>query len=321
MERVHIKIDYNKVFSILPKIMDMPMTFQRNRWNAARYIDGSFSTRPDKLVCRMVNDGIQVLEQGGEAMTLFNWMIQYGGCRDRMEAKLRLVSLSSAVIEAPDFKEKQLPLRFVPKDYLERSMEGRIYNPDNFTMFLRRMFGFSDAEYVLRKYKVGRAWQRIAADSTYADVTQFWYINRKGEIYHDKKILYKEDGHRDHRYGGSRIFTKGKGYSGRCLFGEHLLSNRREGERVFVVESEKTAMLADLFFGRGIWLATGGKTYFKHNGTENDWTYIADIDAWRDWVEYNRGNTPKWWEAYPKWAHGEKDDIGDYIIWKKKQNG
>ena len=122
MENVKVKIDYNKVFSILPKIMDMPMTLQRKRWNAARYIDGSFSTRPDKLVCRLVEDGIQVLEQGGEAMTLFNWMIRYGGCRDRMEAKLRLVGLSAAVVEAPDFKEKRLPLRFVPKDYLERSM-------------------------------------------------------------------------------------------------------------------------------------------------------------------------------------------------------
>ena len=52
---------------------------------------------------------------------------------------------------------------------------------------------------------------KIAADNTYADVTQFWYINRKGEIYHDKKILYKEDGHRDHRYGGSRDFHKRQG--------------------------------------------------------------------------------------------------------------
>ena len=61
------------------------------------------------------------------------------------------------------------------------------------------------------------------------------------------------------------------------------------------------------------------KTYLAC-GTEN-WTYLADIDAWKDWVEYDRGNTPKWWEAYPEWQHGDKEDIGDYIIWKQQQNG
>lgn len=316
-----IKVDYNKVFAILPKIMDMPMEFARKRWYAARYIDGSFSTRPDKLVCRMVDDGIQVLEQGGESMTLFNWMVRYGGCRDRMEAHLRLVSLSAAVIEAPDFKEKQLPMRYVPREYMERSMEGRLYNPDNLTLFLRDMFGASDAEYVLRKYKVGRAWQRIYSTGEYADVTQFWYVNRKGEVLHDKKILYGQNGKRDHSFGGGRSYTKGKGYSGRCLYGSHLLANRRPEDRVYVVESEKTAMIADLFFSRHIWLATGGKANFIREGTEKDYTFISDIDAWEYWNSLNRGACPKWWEKFEDWPHGEKDDLGDYIIWKKRQNG
>jgi len=302
----HIKIDYNKVFSILPKIMDMPMIYARKRWYAARYIDGSYCNRHDKLVCRMVPNGIQILEQGGEAMTLFGWMLQHGGCRNKQEAYLKLASLSAAVLTAPDFEEKQLPLRYVPKEYLDRSMDGRIYNPDNFTLFLREAFGFNNAEYVLRKYKVGRAWQKIYSNDSYADITQFWYINTKGEILHDKKILYGTKGKRDHSFGGGRSFTKRRGYSGRCLFGEHLLNRRKDGERVFVVESEKTAILADLFFGKGLWLAT----------TEKDWTFIADIDAWEYWSSLERGNTPKWWEAYPEWQHGDTDDIGDYILWK-----
>ena len=313
-----VKIDYNKVFSILPKIMDMPMTYSRKRWYAPRYIDGSFCNRHDKLVCRMVKDGIQILEQGGTAMTLFNWMIQYGGCRDGSEAYIRLVSLSAAVIQAPDFAEKESPLRYVPKEYLERSMDGRTYNPDNFTLFLRETFGFNEAEFVLRKYKVGRAWQCLHAAGGYADVTQFWYVNKKGEIMHDKKILYLPTGKRDHSFGGGRSFTKRKGYSGRCLFGEHLLIRLQEGDRVFVVESEKTAILADLYFGRGVWLAVGGKNNFVKDGTEKDWTFIADIDAWEYWSELKRGNTPKWWESFSDWKHGETDDIGDYILWKKK---
>ena len=316
---MEIRINYNKVFSILPQIMSMTMEMYRNKWYAPRYIDGSFSTRKDKLVCRMVNDGIQVLEQGGEAMTLFRWMIKYGGCRNAMEAKIKLVGLSAAVIDVQNYIEKEVPLRYVPKEYLERSQEGRIQFTDNFTLFLRKTFGMLEAEHVLKKYKVGRSWQKINATGRFENVTQFWYINKEFHILHDKKILYKDNGKRDRNYGGGRIFTKGKGYSGRCIFGEHLLKNRKEGERVFVVESEKAAIIGSLYFKKGVWVATGGKNNFIREGTEKDWTYLADIDAWEYWSELKRGNTPKWWESFPEWEHGETDDIGDYIIWKKKQ--
>lgn len=315
---MEIRIDYNKVFSVLPQIMSMPMEMIRKKWYAPRHIDGSFSTRKDKLVCRMVNDGVQVLEQGGEAMTLFKWMIQYGGCRDAMEAKLKLVGLSAAVIDMQDYIEKEVPLRYVPKEYLERSQDGRIQFPDNLTLFLRKSFGTLEAEYVLKKYKVGRAWYKMPQSGKYENITQFWNINKELQVLHDKKILYKDNGKRDHDYGGGRSFTKGKGYSARCLFGEHLLKNRKEGERVFVVESEKTAILADLYFGQGIWLAVGGKNYLRKADIESDWTVLADMDAWEEWNLKLPEQCPRWWELLNYTDCGKKDDIADYIIWKIK---
>lgn len=292
------------------------MEMYRNKWYAPRYIDGSFSTRKDKLVCRMVNDGIQVLEQGGEAMTLFKWMIKYGGCRNAMEAKIKLVGLSAAVIDVQNYIEKEVPLRYVPKEYLERSQVGRIQFTDNFTLFLRKTFGMLEAEHVLKKYRVGRSWQKINAIGRFENVTQFWYINKEFHILHDKKILYKDNGKRDRNYGGGRIFTKGKGYSGRCIFGEHLLKNRKEGERVFVVESEKAAIIGSLYFGGGVWLAVGGKNYLRKEDIESDWTVLADRDAWEEWNLKVPNQCIKWWTFFPEWECGETSDIADLILWK-----
>ena len=42
-----------------------------------------------------------------------------------------------------------------------------------------------------------------------------------------------------------------------CLFGEHLLG-QRPADTVCLVESEKTALIAALFYPQHLWLATGG---------------------------------------------------------------
>lgn len=322
----NIKIDYPKVFSILPEIMGMPMTFYGNRWYAARKIDGSFSVRKDKLVCRLKQgtrpgEGmfIQILEQGGKVTTLFSWMIDYGGCKDKMEAKLRLLNMSAAVLTVPDFTEKYAAQRFVAPEYMERSYEKRITTGDNLTEFLWSIFGRYNTEIVLRDYKLGCSYRICPSNNKYYNMTQFWYINRNQEIYHDKIILYNTDGHRNHDFGGGRAFIKAKGYGGRCFFGEHLLANRNEGEKVYVVESEKTALIAKLYFKKGIWLATGGKCNFRKEGTDKDWIYISDYDAYDYWKRLAcQSSCPKWWESYPEYTPGEHDDIGDLILWKMK---
>ena len=64
---------------------------------------------------------------------------------------------------------------------------------------------------------------------------------------------------------GDKIYFAGKGllndYNAntvQCLFGEHLLTEYPIA-RVAIVESEKTAIVASVFFPNMVWLATGGK--------------------------------------------------------------
>jgi hypothetical protein len=50
----------------------------------------------------------------------------------------------------------------------------------------------------------------------------------------------------------------------KCLFGEHLLNQFPE-KTVAIVESEKTAIIASLFFPNFIWMATGGISNLSYN--------------------------------------------------------
>ena len=50
-----------------------------------------------------------------------------------------------------------------------------------------------------------------------------------------------------------------------CLFGEHLLDGNNGP--VAIVESEKTAIIASMFFQDAVWLATGGLNNLREETT------------------------------------------------------
>lgn len=283
------------------------------RWFASRHIDGAYSNRWDKLVCRMVDDGVQVFEQGGEYLTLFAWMQKYGGCRTPVEARQKLLALGGAVFEVPDTIELVVESKFVPRVFMEQSYEKRLQVKDNFSLFMAATFGKEKAEFYLRKYLVGCYPFKIAGSAESSNMTQFWYVNSKG-VCHDKLMLYGLDGHRDHEYGGGRRFKKGKGFSNRCLFGEHLLKDRKDGERIFVVEAEKTAVVCAAYFGKHIFLATGGKNNMPKSWVQPDWTILSDIDAWEEWNKRYPGQCSRWWKNYHGWECGAKADMGDLVL-------
>ena len=74
-----------------------------------------------------------------------------------------------------------------------------------------------------------------------------------------------------------------------CFFGEHLLI-RYPGKTVFIVESEKTALITAHFMPDGLWLATGGKNgCFNGNAirvlVQRNVVLMPDLGATEQWKQ------------------------------------
>ena len=303
------EIDYYKVFEVLPRVMGIQLRRERNYWYGACYMNGAPHKRTDKLVCRIAprGDGIQILEAGGDAISLWSWLKQYGGCSTNRDVFKRLTTLSTGVI-APVIVSEKRGL-YVP--YYELEEQKGLPLRDNLYAYLCGLFGKDKVDAVYDLYNVTSTWMSIGQFATC-----FWYVDRNNNVCHDKFILYGTDGHRSKKFGGGRKFKTKDGYSYRCLFGEHLLG--RKG-RVVVVESEKTALLMALRWPQHTYLATGG---VNHNFyIDSSWELWPDNDeAGMTWIEKWPKQCKKWWE---KWTYAEKGwDIGDIIINEKiTQNG
>lgn len=172
----------------------------------------------------------------------------------------------------PKFPDK--PTDYLPHELMTQTMRG--YEQNNFYLFLRNLIGEDSAKCQMKKYNVGtsRHWQ---------GGNVFWQVDINGKVRQLKLMVYNpETGKRikkdspaikwDHiseTYrvdvgGQDKSLVYGKFIQGgkfkdlnlkQCLYGEDLL---RSKGRVAIVESEKTANIADHYLKDFIWLATGG---------------------------------------------------------------
>lgn len=150
-----------------------------------------------------------------------------------------------------------------PPSFIDRAtMEATLanYDQNNFAKFLRAKFGPELADAALRRYRVGTSdhWNRAGANF-------FWQIDDQGNVRTGKVMLYNPvTGKRDKREcrkpnWAHRVFNVGNDFQlCQCLFGEHLLADNFDMQ-VGLVESEKTAIVASLYFPNMLWVACGGK--------------------------------------------------------------
>lgn len=91
----------------------------------------------------------------------------------------------------------------------------------------------------------------------------FWQIDVQGRVRSGKIMEYEKYGHRTGKTTWVHAELKAQGKLTKdfeltqCFFGEHLL-RQRPNDVVCLVESEKTAIVAALFFPQFIWIASGG---------------------------------------------------------------
>jgi len=167
------------------------------------------------------------------------------------------------------------PVQCLPLQLVSQTMAG--YERNNFVLFLKSLFGQSLTNDLVARYFIGTSkhWQ---------GATIFWQIDAQEFARQAKVMLYNpatgkrvKNGQEAMKWNardakcmpdvdnGDKIYFAGKGLLNdyeanliQCLFGEHLLTENPQA-RVAIVESEKTAVVASVYFPDMVWLATGGK--------------------------------------------------------------
>lgn len=299
-------VDYDKVFECVHKVTGLPLRRKGRCWYGKCRINGAPHDRDDKIVVSRSSDGgITILEQGGEVMQLYKWLLRYGGCSTNKDAYDRLKSMSDGVIIIHDAAPIP-PKRFVEPEYLLRARSRiGVERNDNLFNWLCQCFDRDNVIDAFKRYNITPCNVYLPQGSSIG--TQFWYVNKDGDICHDKMMIYQSNGRRDKSYGGGRIYKTASGYGHRCYFGDHITSSGL----TYVVESEKTALLLYLYSGIHT-VATGGANALRR--VDDNHLLLPDYDdAGQEWIKRHPARCIKWWEDSRNTDAAPGDDYGDVI--------
>ena len=133
-------------------------------------------------------------------------------------------------------------IKYVPKHDLQRSQA--LLGTNIFYKFLSQ---FRVPVEHLQKWNIG-------ADR--AGNTIFFYVDENDRICTAKRIRYKDDLHRDKSVNPMYVYPKSKGYDTDIIYGQHQFKDKVAP--IILVESEKSAVVAEYAMPNRIWLATGG---------------------------------------------------------------
>lgn len=191
-----------------------------------------------------------------------------------------------------------------------------------FGVWLREKFGFQNALQQIQRYRIGTS-------DYWKGATIFWQIDQALRVRTGKIMLYNyQTGHRvknpTSKIAWVHVQPEFHDFKLRqCFFGENLLSGN--SLPVCIVESEKTAVIASIFFKDAVFLATGGLNnlsaskcevlkgreviLFPDLGAEEKWrTRAAEIPA------LARARISTWLQRHSSPADYEMGlDIGDFL--------
>jgi len=287
-----------RAFERIPEITGLELVRNGGKWQGGYYLNGDrHQFRRDKLKVVEWKNGIWLFEEGGDSMSLENWLQQYGGAKDYWDAVAIIEGRSEGFRYDRDVRKKETRQQFVDPSALAGAKRYDL-NKCSLFRWMCRMFP---------EEKVREAWDLYNVTTDSHENCVYWYVDQDGKVLYDKRILYKEDGHRDKGFFPGRQYRVADGYTGKCYFGACLPD---DGKKVFVCESEKSAILGYLYWGRRF-VATGGKGNLRDVGP--DMLLCPDMDARMEWEE--KGEVWPWWEKWgkPVGEIPEKADIGDMI--------
>jgi hypothetical protein len=214
----------------------------------------------------------------------FDNCVKFGYCHSCCEKFLpNIQSKSDFVYSFPERKKETI--QFIPSHFVSKSLKKNQVN--NLVSFLNQQFGNEVADGLVESYKIGSSKQWNGANV-------FWYIDSNNNVRTGKIMLYdKQYGKRikepyNHITWVHNKLNILKENISTCLFGEHLL-NIYPNKPIAVVESEKTAIIASVYFPNFIWMAAGGignLSYEKIKALKGRGIVLfPDLGAYNQWFE------------------------------------
>jgi Domain of unknown function (DUF6371) len=150
------------------------------------------------------------------------------------------------------------PISFIDKAIFQKTLG--VNDTNTFTNFLIALFGKERAENLVNRYQIG---------TTKNGEVIFYQVDLQGNVRTGKVMKYNlsasnqtalgKDCKRDKTTFPNWVHSKLKLENfnlSQCLFGEHLITDT---QTIAIVESEKSAVIASVYFPSLVWLACGGK--------------------------------------------------------------
>ena len=150
----------------------------------------------------------------------------------------------------------------------------------------RYLCGVFGAEETMRLFNL----YRIGTSAKWGGSTVFWQTDESGKVRTGKIMLYNSSTGRRVKEPQARVswahseLRLPNFHLRQCLFGQHLLPLYLD-RTVFIVESEKTAVIASHYMPDVLWLAAGGKNGCFEVLHGRDVILLPDLgatDAWRE---------------------------------------
>jgi hypothetical protein len=146
------------------------------------------------------------------------------------------------------------PIQYLPHHVFNWSMDR--FRECSLYPFLSKLFRPTIADQLCKDFFIG---------SNKDGYTVFWQMDKEGNIRQAKVMQYDpESGRRNKEKGaffaGKKILKDENAHLRQCFFGEYQLADEATSLKpVAIVESEKTAVIASVYYPNLIWIATGGK--------------------------------------------------------------
>ena len=201
-----------------------------------------------------------------------------------------------------------MPFSYIDNKFVNEFMQS--YKGNGFIIFLYNNFPKEQVNKAIKKYRIG-------SSNKFGGSVVFWQIDTENRVHNGKVMVYDPNtGKRSKKRFTSvpRLLELNDFNSEPCFFGEHLL-NDNDGP-VAIVESEKTAIIASLFFEDFIWLASGGKSNLTSKRCEvlqtKKVTLFPDSDAYELWDK----KSEEYGFNISDVLKGKNDgyDLADYIL-------